>query len=65
MKKTRREFLLEAGKAGACIGFYEGAGQLLWGKGPGLPNPAGPPQDISDLRAEWFHPAKTYRPHTR
>ena len=65
MKKTRREFLLDAGKAGASLGFYEVAGLPLWGKDQGLPMPADRPEEVSGLMAEWFHPARTYRPHTR
>ena len=32
MKKTRREFLSEAGKAGAFIGLSEGFSELLRGE---------------------------------
>ncbi len=65
MKQTRREFLAEMGKTGACIGLYETSSVPLWGGRTGLPFSAEPPQDLSELMAGWLRPARTYRPHTR
>ena len=50
MKQTRRKFLAEMGKAGACIGLYETSSVPLWGGRTGLLFSADPPQDA--FRAE-------------
>lgn len=66
MKQTRRKFLAEMGKAGACIGLYETSSVPLWGGRTGLLFSADPSQDDpSALKAGWLRPARTYRPHTR
>jgi hypothetical protein len=65
MKKTRREFLSEAGKAGAFIGLSEDFNELLRGDGTGLVFSGDQVEDPSWLKAAWLHPARTYRPHTR
>jgi (4-O-methyl)-D-glucuronate---lignin esterase len=65
MTKTRREFLSELGKAGACLGFWESSSAPLRGGGTELVLFADPPQDPSGLKAAWLRPARTYRPHTR
>jgi len=65
MKKTRREFLSEVGKAGAYIGLYESSGgQAAPGRVAQL-STAASPQGALGLREQWFHPPRTYRPHTR
>jgi len=65
MKRTRREFLSEMGKAGALIGLSESSSAPLWGGRTGLGFPAGQAPELSELKAAWMRPARTYRPHTR
>jgi len=65
MKKTRREFLSEMGKAGAGIGLCGTMGAAGWGEQSGPLSSADSPQYLSDLKAGWLDLARTYRPHTR
>jgi hypothetical protein len=65
MEKTRREFLSEMGKAGAFVGLWETIGTPVRRQGSGLPLSADPQQHLSELKAGWLAPSRTYRPHTR
>ncbi len=64
MKTTRRVFLRDISKAGACIGFSDTVAAWAQKDAAGRP-PSGSPAQLSDLKAGWLDLARTFRPHTR
>jgi hypothetical protein len=67
-KGNRRQFLAEMGKATACAGLlYSGAHSAVAEVSRQVASSSGDdsPLSLSELKAGWLAPARTYRPHTR
>ncbi len=62
MKTTRREFLNDVGKAGACATLYESLG-MRGNRNLIFAAEASPKTDA--LKSGWSSPSRTFRPHTR
>jgi len=63
-KTTRREFLTEIGKGGACAALYD-ALEIPGRAGKDLLYSTHPSPRAPDLKAGWLSPPRTYRPRTR
>jgi len=67
-KSNRRQFLAEMGKATACAGLLCSGGHAAVGEvSRRVPSSSADasPLSLSNLKAGWLAPARTYRPHTR